>query len=99
MKKLSPQFNAATVAPREVFQIVLPAMPSAGYAWSLNIQGEGTLLSEQSRHPAGNAIGGQVSKIFSIVADRPGQITVEAIYKRPWLTTAEKTETFTITVK
>ncbi len=100
MKKLSPAFNKVTVTPREVFQIELPAMTSAGDKWSLDIDGEGTLLSEKTILPKGNLIGGQVTQVFSIVADKVGEIRVSATYSRPWEKAAPaKTETFTIAVK
>ena len=98
MKKLTETFNTLSVTRREVFQIELPAMTSAGYKWSVEVQGEGALLSEQTQLPPGNALGGQVKQIFSIVAEKAGTISIVATYKRPWLDTVEKTQKFTVKV-
>lgn len=101
MKKLSPAFNAVTVARREVFQIELKGIPAAGFIWALDIQdGEGRVLSQQSKGPQDPQLtGGEVTQIFSLIAEKKGQLRVVATYARPWETKPAMTETFTITVK
>ncbi len=101
MKKLTSEFNAISLTRKEVFQIELPAIPSAGYMWSLEIAGEGRVLSAQTV-AAGNGammIGGSMKQIFTLVADKPGTLVVNATYKRPWEDKAADRQTFTITVK
>ena len=99
MKKLTPDFNAVTITRKEVFQIELPAMASAGYLWSVSVkEGEGRLLTEKTRAPETKAVGGSITQVFTFVADKPGTIVIDAVYQRPWEGKAEKSKTFTVTV-
>ena len=100
MKKLTKEFNAVSLTSKEVFQIELPAIPSAGYLWSVNIrEGEGRLLTEKSRAPETKAVGGSVTQVFTFVADKAGTLVIDAVYQRPWEGKAADSKTFTVTVK
>lgn len=101
MKKLTRDFNAVTLTRREVFQIELPATPSAGYLWSVAVAGEGggRLLTEKTVAPETAAIGGSVKQLFTFVAEKPGTFSIEATYARPWEQTPAEKLNFTITVK
>ncbi len=100
MKKLTRDFNSVSLTRKEVFQIELPAIPSAGYLWSVNISaGEGRLLTEQSRTPDTVAVGGGITQVFTFVADKPGTLVIDAVYQRPWEGKPAEQKTFTITVK
>ncbi len=100
MKKLTRDFNSVSLTRKEVFQIELPAIPSAGYLWSVNISaGEGRLLTEQSRTPDTVAVGGGITQVFNFVADKPGTLVIDAVYQRPWEGKPAEQKTFTITVK
>lgn len=100
MKKLTRDFNQVTLTRREVFQIELEGVPSAGYLWSVEVrEGEGTLLTQRNVMPENNAIGGQVRQVFTFVANRPGTIVIDATYARPWEQTAETTARFVVKVK
>lgn len=105
MKKLTKDFNAVSLTKKEVFQVELPAAPSAGYLWSTVIRaGEGRLLSQQMR--SGNdlsssalSVGAGMTQIFTFVADAPGTLIIDAVYQRPWEKQPAETRTFTISVK
>lgn len=104
MKKLTRDFNSAVIQTREVFQIELPAMPSAGYLWTVKVTaGHGRLLTEKTVGPEGpkTAIGGSVRQVFTFVADKTGPLVIEASYARPWETGKEpaKTAHFELQVK
>lgn len=100
MKKLTQEFNTASLTRKEVFQIELPAIPSAGYLWSVNISaGEGRLLTEQTRAPQTKAVGGSVTQIFTFVADKTGTIVIDAVYQRPWEGKPAEQQRFTVIVR
>lgn len=100
MKKLTRDFNSVSLTRKEVFQIELPAIASAGYVWSVNISaGEGRLLTEQSRAPKTMAVGSGITQVFTFVADKPGTLVIEAVYQRPWEGKEVEKKTFTVTVK
>lgn len=101
MKKLTKDFNAVSLTRKEVFQIELPALPSAGYLWSVNIRaGEGRLLTETSRNTQNaQLVGGTVTQVFTFVADKAGTMVIDAVYQRPFEGKPADTQTFTVTIK
>ena len=100
MKKLTEEFNAVTLTRKEVFQIELKGIPSAGYMWSIeNINGEAQKLSERSVDTNPGSFGGSVKQVFTFVATKPGDIEITAVYKRPWEKEAQDTCLFHINVK
>lgn len=100
MKKLSKEFNTVSLTCKEVFQIELPAITSAGYAWSLHIAaGEGRLLTVRSHSSKNTGVGAQITQVFTFVADKPGTLVIEALYQRPWEHIIQDKRTFTIAVK
>ncbi len=100
MKKLTKEFNAVSLTAKEVFQIELPAIPSAGYLWSVSIrEGEGRLLTEQSRAPQTQAVGGGITQVFTFVADKTGTLVIDAVYQRQWEGKPADSKTFTVNVK
>lgn len=99
MKKLTETFNKVTLTRNEVFQIELPAMASAGYLWSVEVTGgAGRLLTERSVAPETMSVGGPIKQVFSFVAEKKGNISIRAVYQRPWENQAEKTMDFKIKV-
>jgi predicted secreted protein len=106
MKKLTEEFNKASVKVGEAFVIILPSSTaSTGYGWDVEVKsGKTSLLAKDFLQPAAPpglwpAIGAESKQVFVYRAEEPGTIEIEAKLQRPWEKTPVKTKSFWVTVQ
>ena len=104
MKKLTEEFNKASVAKGEHFAIMLDSNPSTGYGWDVQLKaGKASLVAEDyisDAKPGSMVYGGGGKEVFVFKAEEAGTIEIEAQYKRSWENKPPlKSQGFSVTVK
>ncbi|MDE2337550.1 MAG: protease inhibitor I42 family protein [Alphaproteobacteria bacterium] len=103
MKKLTGQFNTATVKKGETFAIELGSNPSTGYSWDVQLKaGKASLVKTDYKPDSKDPmiIGGGGKEIYVFKAEETGTVDIEAVYRRPWdKSSAGKPLRFGVTVR
>ncbi len=66
------------------FSIDLEAMPGAGYMWEIPHTPAGIELLDQEVVSVSKAVGGPSTQRFTLVADQPGDYSLDFQFKRKW---------------
>lgn len=77
-------------------QFVLPSNPTTGYSWVIT-SSEGLTVNETylQRYNSENEVGAGGVQVYTISADKAGEYTFTAVYKRPWEENVPSYLTFT----
>jgi predicted secreted protein len=97
MKTIGIDARSVRLKAGEHIVIELPAMPTAGYQWSLG-EHPGLEVKPLGYGPPPPGVGGSTVERFEVVAPRAGQFRLNAVYKRQWESTPERTAQFDIAV-
>ncbi len=85
---------------KQPFRIVLSAaIGSTGYSWSARFDESFFKLKKSwYEKPESKLVGASGKQIFMFVPLKPGNAKIEMLLKRPWESSAVKTESYEITV-
>jgi inhibitor of cysteine peptidase len=68
--------------------VELPANPTTGYSWNLQLQGDNILSQGKSQYKpsdkSGNLVGSGGTEIWKFRAQHPGSTRLDFSYARPW---------------
>lgn len=84
MHRFDDPEGALHVAPGETFALALPANPSTGYAWQLDLDPAYLDLLDDRFEPSGRALGAGGQQVFRLRACAAGSTQLVAEYRRPW---------------
>lgn len=84
MQRFDDPEGALSVAPGETFALALPANPSTGYAWRLDLDPAYLERLDDHFEPGGRALGAGGQQVFRLRARAAGSTQLLAEYRRPW---------------
>jgi len=86
-----------TVAPGQLFELVLPENPSTGYQWEV-LPSPGITVVDDRFEPGemGDQVGMPGQRVIDMRADRPGEVM--ARLRRPWEVSVTPAQTFDLRV-
>jgi predicted secreted protein len=82
----------------ETFELVVDAIPTAGYQWTIEVQGGAIRLIDRTLDTPPHKLGGSVREHFIVQATQPGPATIKLALTRPWEATAAERHSFDVTV-
>lgn len=68
----------------EAFAISLPANPTTGYDWQVEISSGSVVLLRRDHHRSADRIGAGGTTTFTFQATAPGEAVLRFRYLRPW---------------
>lgn len=85
----------------QTLSITLSSNPSTGYSWAQDEGQSGdvlVLIGEPEFKSQSNLLGSGGTETLRFRADRPGEATLELVYRRPWEKGVEPAATYSVTV-
>jgi len=94
--------SARSLSGGEELRISLRENPTTGYRWQVTQSGTGELRLIEDRFDAGStipsAVGAAGTRVLRFVAQKPGEVQIELVNRRPWEATASPSKTVRYTI-